>query len=412
MKLIQFRNICIYLFLVSFFFFPRLQTLFISVVFFITFFTGEFVNFKEAVLRNKLSISIAIYFLITLFSMLYTSDMSSGWKGIEIKFSMIAFPIFLPIIFYKSKSINRELIINVLTITAVVYAFLSFSRALYLYSTLGETTNFNSVNLGFRLFQEGPFVHPTYVSIYYVVLILIWGKRIVEDGINKRSGFWILMLIFFLIFIFFSSSKAGILLAAIAIVLLLVYYAKKKKKIIQAVSIFFLFAVIGAIGINNSNLKIRFNDAYQEMTKEYNNPVSYVQSTGARIWVWKSTIQVIKDNPILGVGVGDTRNELTKKYKEVGIIDESILKLDSHQQYLQTTATIGIVGLISLLLVFVSLFYYSKKQSHFILFGFTLTYLLFGFTESMFETQAGIIFFTFFSLFLVSKPQSKIEKEV
>ena len=170
MKLIQFRNICIYLFLVSFFFFPRLQTIFISVAFFITFFTGEFSNFKEAVLRNKLSMSIAIYFLITLVSLLYTSDMTSGLKGIEIKFSMIAFPIFLPLIFYKSKNINRELIINVLTITAVVYAALSFSRAFYLYAILGETINFNSVNLGFRLFQKGPFVHPTYVSIYYVIL--------------------------------------------------------------------------------------------------------------------------------------------------------------------------------------------------------------------------------------------------
>ena len=412
MKLIQFRNICIYLFLVSFFFFPRLQTIFISVAFFITFFTGEFSNFKEAVLRNKLSMSIAIYFLITLVSLLYTSDMTSGWKGIEIKFSMIAFPIFLPLIFYKSKNINRELIINVLTITAVVYAALSFSRAFYLYAILGETINFNSVNLGFRLFQEGPFVHPTYVSIYYVILILIWGKRIVEGGINKRSSFWILMLTFFFIFIFFSSSKAGVLLSVVAVISLLIYYAKKNKKIIQALFMFVFFAIIGAIGINNSNLKTRFNTAYREMTKEYNNPVSYVQSTGARIWVWKSTIQLIEENPIQGVGVGDIRNELTKKYKEVGIIDESILKLDSHQQYLQTTATIGIVGLISLLLVFFSLFYYSKKLNHFILFSFSLTYFLFGFTEPMFETQAGIIFFTFFSLFLVSEPQSKTEKEV
>ncbi|MDB4088365.1 O-antigen ligase family protein [Flavobacteriales bacterium] len=411
MRLIYFRNICIYLFIVSFFFFPRLQTLFIGVAFFITFFTGEFANFKEAVLRNKLSVSIAIYFIITFISLLYTSDMSSGWKGIEIKFSMIAFPIFLPIIFYNSNSINRKTIINVLTITAILYAFLSFSRAFYLYFTLGETINFNSVNLGFRLFQDGPFVHPTYVSIYYVILILLWGKRIVEQGISKRSGLWILMLTFFLVFVFFSSSKAGILLSVLAIFLLLIYYAKKKKKTFQALLMFVLFVIVGVIGVNNSSLKVRFNDAYQEMTKEYKNPVSYVQSTGARIWVWKSTIEVIKENPLLGVGVGDTRYELTKKYKEIGIIDESIIKLDSHQQYLQTTATIGIIGLISLLLIFASLFYYSKKQSHFILFGFTLTYLLFGFTESMFETQGGIIFFTFFSLFLVSKPQSKIENK-
>lgn len=407
MTLIQFRNICIYLFIVSFFFFPRLQTIFISVAFFITFFTGEFNNFKEAVLGTKVGLFIAAYFGITLLSMLYTEDIPMGWKGIEIKFSMIAFPVFLPVIFYNKASINHKLILKVLTITALSYAALSFSRAIYLYLTLGETINFRSVYLGFRMFQEGPFVHPTYVSMYYVVLILILGKSIVDEPRTKRTLLLLSKVFFFLIFIFFSSSKAGILLSVVAIFSLLCYFAVKKKKVLQAILIFIVFVVVGGVGVNNSSLKTRFTTAYDEMTRDNSNPAAYLQSTGTRIWVWKSTIELIEENPILGVGVGDIRTDLTNKYKEVGIKDEAILILDSHQQYLQTTAEVGFVGLLSLLLIFVSMFYYSKKFQHFLLFSFTLTYFLFGFTESMFETQGGIVFFTFFALFLVSKPQIK-----
>lgn len=412
MKLIQLRNIFIYLFLGCFFFFPRFQTGFIAIAFFLTFFTGEFVHFKQLVLKNKVGVSFVLFFLITLLSMFWTSNVPQGWKGIEIKFSLLAFPIFFPLIFSNNR-INKKVVVNVLTASAVVYALLSFSRALFLYSYSHNPEQFYNVDLGFRIFQDGPFVHPTYVSFYYLILVLIWGKKLIESNVSTLKlpiigsmG----LVILFIGFIFFSSSKAGILGLGIAIFYLLAFYAVKKKKVMQASLLFLGFLIVSLVGIYNSSLKLRFEQAYQELTKENSEPGSYLMSTGARIWIWKATSQIIQEHPVAGVGVGDIRDELTKKYKEIGIITIQDSGFDSHQQYLQTFASLGIIGLLSLLLIFFQFFKEGIRNRNFHLFGFGLLYLFFGFTESMLETQAGIVFFTFCALFFYSFKSSKTLK--
>lgn len=341
--------------------------------------------------------------------MFWTSNIPQGWKGIEIKFSLLAFPIFFPLIF-RSNQINKKLAINALTTSAVVYALLSFSRALFLYSDSHNPEQFYNVDLGFRIFQEGPFVHPTYVSFYYLVLVLIWGKKLIGSSssiMNVSTIGNIGLIILFIGFIFFSSSKAGILGLGIAIFYLLAFYAIKKKKVVQASLLFLGFLLVSLVGIYNSSLKLRFEQAYQELTKENSEPGSYLMSTGARIWIWKATSQIIQEHPVIGVGVGDIRDELTKKYKEIGIVTIQDSGFDSHQQYLQTFASLGIIGLLSLLFVFFQFFKEGIRNKNFYLFGFGLLYLFFGFTESMLETQAGIVFFTFCALFFYSFQPSK-----
>ena len=125
MQLIAIRNILVFLFVACFFFYPRLQTLFISLAFFLTFFTGEFYEFKNRVLQNQISWVFIAFFTLGLVSLLWTDNMAAGWKGIEIKFSFIAFAIFLPLIF-NVKSFNFSRVINVLTISSLVYVALSF----------------------------------------------------------------------------------------------------------------------------------------------------------------------------------------------------------------------------------------------------------------------------------------------
>lgn len=411
MKLIQFRNICIYLFIVSFFFSPRLQTLFISVAFFITFFTGEFSNFKSQVFKNKLGWALILFFTLYLISMLYSDNQASGWSSIESKFSLIAFPLFLPLIF--NDGINKKSIIQFINYIALSYIVLSFGKYFYDYFILNDYYPFKGSNIGFKFYPEAKKMHPTYLSFYYLVIILFKGDELINDLKYKRKViFSILNIGLFSFFVIFLSSKVAFIGLFVIIILLIGKYAKKNGKIKQSLLIFGGFIVILIFGIYNSSLYVKFEQTYLELTNTKRTNESYIQSTGARIWFWKTTAEIIQENPIIGVGAGDIRDELSRKYNEKEIKWIQDKGRDSHQQYLQTFATLGIFGFLSLLSIFILMFYYGIKNKNFILFGFTLIYFIFGFTESMFETQAGIIFFTFFALFLVSKTESKIEKEI
>lgn len=404
MNLIKIRNSFLYLSVIGFFFFPFYQTHLISIAFFLTFFTGEFKNFSTLLKKNKIALLFIVFFSIHLVSMLYTENISSGWHGIEVKLAFIAFPLFLPLIF-NSKTVNFYLIFKIMIYTGIGYCLLSFGRAGLIFLESKNVSDLLSSNLGFRIGQSHPFVHPTYVSLYLNVLSLLLIYKLIKiNTTNKYKLFTFGTTALFFIFIVFSSSKLGILLMLINVIILLTYYAIKKSKIKKSLIILSVFSLITVTGIYNSPLKIRFEQAYKEIFHGNKNASGYQMSTGTRIWTWKSTTYIIQDNLLQGVGIGDIREELKIKYKELGITDESRNKLDSHQQFLQTFATIGVFGFINLIMIFFILFQKAIKTKNILLFSFALFYFIFGLTESMLETQAGIVFFTFIAILFYQIP--------
>lgn len=408
MNLVKIRNIFIYLSIIGFFFFPFYQTILISIAFFLTFFTGEFKGYFSVFIKNKVAVVILLFFLIHLTSLLYTTNISSGWRGLEVKLSYLAFPLFLPIIFNSTK-LNIYFLFKIMVVSGLIYCVSSFIRAGLIYLDTNNISDLLSSNLGFRIGQTHPFVHPTYVSLYLNFLILFLSYNLIKKELQiKKIVLSLGTILLFLIFILFSSSKLGILLMSVNVFIILTYYAITKSKIRQALILFSIFSIVSVVGIYNSPLKIRFQQAYKEVFHGNKNAKDYQMSTGTRIWTWKTTVEVIKENPVIGVGIGDIRDELIKQYKEFGITDKSRTRLDSHQQFLQTFATIGLSGITCLLFLFFILFRKAIKTKNIILFSFTLFYFLFGLTESMLETQAGIVFFTFMSLLLFQLPKEKL----
>lgn len=150
--------------------------------------------------------------------------------------------------------------------------------------------------------------------------------------------------------------------------------------------------------ITTTPLKKRFSEAYYEITNQTNRP----GSTKTRKDVWGVTKEIIIENPFLGVGTGDIKDDLKLKYEQKGFQEYIKRGYDSHQQFLQTYASTGLFGFLSLLLVFIICFIRSIKERNYLFFIITTLFFLFGMVESMFERQAGIIFFVFFSMLLYS----------
>jgi len=406
MSLITIRNILIYISIIGFFFFPFYQTHVIALGFLLTFFTGEFKDFMPSFKNNKAGVVLFVFFIIHLFSLLYSNDLSFGTKGLEIKFSFFIFPLFLPIIFH-SKKININLIFKVLIFSGIGYVISSFVMGFYNYLIYNDFKYLLSSNLGFRIGQDGPFLHPTYVSIYINFILLYIGYNFIKTKYFINKKITVLTIVLFLIFILFSTSKIGILLVGINVFIILSYFAIYKNKVKKAILIFITFISISIIGIYNSPVKGRFQEVYEQVVlKQFWNR-DYCLSTQTRMMTWKASKEIIKENPYFGVGIGDIRNDLQKKYKELGFACLKGKGLDSHQQFLQTFATIGISGILTLLLLFFILFRKAIKTKNLILFSFTLFYFLFGLTESFLETQAGIVFFTFFAILLYHNSTEK-----
>jgi hypothetical protein len=122
-----------------------------------------------------------------------------------------------------------------------------------------------------------------------------------------------------------------------------------------------------------------------------------------RFEFWKTSLQIIKNNWLIGVGVGDVQQAFHQQYK----INQTILtkehQLRAHNSFLTSWVSFGIIGcIIFCWMVYYYLYYYaSKKEILPILFGLILISSFFF--EDTLETQMGVTFFAFFYCFFFEK---------
>lgn len=397
MQITQIRNGLLSLFMVAFFFFPQLQTIIISACFVFVLLDKTFYGNFWRLISNNFSVALVLYFSLIVLSMTYSSNLESGLRSIETKFSFLVFPFFLPSIFLNKEMTHRTM--TLFWVGGMSYIFVSFVDALISFLHSHSLSSFFYSELGVGFFQEGSFIHPTYASFFYNILFAYLALQWIQNSPKGKFKFVIIAsLIFVAVFIFMLSSKFGILALAINFLLLLWKYVKNTNQVLRATIFFMAFSIVSILVVWQSPLKKRFVSAYSAVTTANHHP----SSTQTRLDVWRVTSTIISENPILGVGAGDIRNELLLKYQENDYQTYAQREYDSHQEFLQTYAALGLPGIIVLLFIFVLLWKRAISARNYLLFIFTTLFFVFGMVESMLERQAGVVFFVFFSLFLYS----------
>lgn len=122
-----------------------------------------------------------------------------------------------------------------------------------------------------------------------------------------------------------------------------------------------------------------------------------------RVEFWKAACGIINNNWLIGVGTGDTKQAFALQYEKMHSNLDDKHRLRAHNQYLTMWLTYGVFGLV----LFCSLFVVAIKQSrknNFLYASFILIAALSCITEDTLESQAGVMFFTFFFLFFSLNP--------
>jgi O-antigen ligase len=230
-----------------------------------------------------------------------------------------------------------------------------------------------------------------------IIVILLSNDQIKSKRIKY---FMLFLLIWFVFYIILLTAKAGIISMLLISILLILYWTIKKKKII--ISVFILLTFILLVGFSISKLSFLSNRVNATI-ETLNNPTidkNKEDGTVQRIEIWKTSFQIIKDNFLIGVGTGDVKDELLKYYDEKGMIFAKSNHLNAHSQYLQTFVTLGIIGFLALISLFIFPSLFAFKSRNFIYLFFLMIVAINISVESMFENQAGVVFYTFFNTFL------------
>ena len=134
--------------------------------------------------------------------------------------------------------------------------------------------------------------------------------------------------------------------------------------------------------------------------KRYHN--ANANSLIQRFEYWRTSLLIIRQNPIFGVGTGDVPEVFRVQYEKMNSSLDPQFRLRSHNQFLSLTVAFGIMGLLWFVVVLVYPVIRTKRFSYYYLI-FWIIFFISIFTEDTLETQEGVTFYALFtSMFLLA----------
>jgi O-antigen ligase len=247
------------------------------------------------------------------------------------------------------------------------------------------------------------FLHPSYYSMYIdmVFLFIYYLFANEKEVLSKIEKNMLLFSVFFLeLILVLLQSKMGMFISAGLLVVLLAKYGLKhgyKAPGIIAVSMAVLYFLSFHLFIGERSRVV----SAAHIIANNQTSAGSVESTQVRYYVWHSALAVIKAHPVIGVGTGNEASAMVTQYLKDGYTGAAKENLNTHDQYLQTTVVLGVIGLLALLACFLFPFIKCVKERRFIYGAFLVIVAANFLVEAMLETQSGTIFYGLFNSLLM-----------
>lgn len=338
---------------------------------------------------NKAFFIPLLFYALLVISMVYSANKSAGYFDLQVKLSFLLFPLFFGLK-KDENQVSMDKIARIFIIITGVASLGYLIKAAILYYSTGIIPLYMSF--------AHP-LHPSYLSLYIVVNLMF----VFHEIIRSRKLHWISLVssLSGLLVLYYSESKAGMITVVALFSFLLFKLFYQKSKIISLVIVVGFFMGILSLFLLNQRFKYLIV-AGLHIEKVFDHPEQVWESTALRILAWDASLDLIKENPVFGVGGGDVGDELVKVYRQKNYRKPMEMRMNSHNQFLETTVGQGFIGLFILLAFLLVLLY--RPRFPFLSQAFLLIITLNMLFESMFNKQAGVVFIlVIYSLLFVAK---------
>lgn len=223
-----------------------------------------------------------------------------------------------------------------------------------IYAVAGMIVGKNNL-FGMKLFSSGryniSFTFPNHSHFAGFLELMVWlslALGFVHRG-AKRTLF-VCFTIYMATAIAFSLSRGGFLgfLGGLCFFSITSLISRKTQKHIQIIGVFFVTLIAVGCWLGA--------EPFIRRIETLADPLS---ADRTRILVWQKTIEMIKDHPIIGTGIG-TFPFVFPKYQPNSL--SQVYVNHAHNDYLELASETGIVGFLSILITMALLFYGVLKK--------------------------------------------------
>lgn len=352
---------------------------------------------------NFISILFITLYLSYIVGIFFAHELSNGLKYAEYKLAFLLIPLLMSVQTKFNFNLRSAFIGLILaTIFLGIYGILNAYNCF-------STHNSNWLFYCFSSSYISPIHHPSYYSCFLLFAIVGAWYGYLEKWIYFKIIPVILFSLFALLMYGLCLSLAAFLFLGIVIVTFIAYliYKKYGKWITSSflvVSIIFFPILL----FNTPSIGEDIRTTTKSLTEYFSSPQLFLSSTvdsteipgnQKRLIMWTVTGELIVEHPF-GVGTGNVDDYIDPRLEKYGFHELVEEDLNPHNQYLQTTLEIGLIGGLILIVLFGSICWIGIKRKSYLLFFLGASLAFNSLFESMLQQQSGIVFYTFWILLI------------
>jgi len=191
------------------------------------------------------------------------------------------------------------------------------------------------------------FSHPNTMGIFAALIFSVLLGLVFQEGKNNLLLYSVLLMVLFLVFI--SASRSAFMITAFSLLLRFVYSLVHKKK--MQVLFLLLLVFLGAGFVLSHSYRFgeasRFTRVADRIKLKLAGKSAPGKMMGDRRMLWKAGWVTLKNNPVVGVGLGSYLFRMPRYENQIG----RIFNDNTGNMYLHIAAEQGILGLISFLVL-------------------------------------------------------------
>ena len=361
-----------------------------------------------------------VLFLLQLIALFYTNNTQEGWSNIRIKTGLVITPLAIAISSFINGTTRKRLLSHycLVLVVATLYC-LCISLMHYLES--GDSSLFFYHSLVKPIHQ-----HAVYFSLLVMVGLIFLLEDIIQTDFFFPRLLYISLTVYLSVFLLLLSSKLVILFY---LVYLLFWFARlfknnRMKKLTTIIILAFSILIVSLVFATRNPISNRFYEIVKgdiKLVKQNNFKKSdYFNGLQFRLLQWRFVNEILTEHKrwLIGVSPGDAQSILEEKYLSKNMYSGDLAKgsrgyliYNTHNQFLQTVLQNGIIGLLVLLVICFSLLKMALQDRSWYTRSIILLLMVWLFTEAAFETQYGIMIFTFFPLFIYTNKPGLITEQ-
>ena len=283
--------------------------------------------------RTRLWWPVIIFTVITILSVIVSINVDYSLRNIK-KYTFISVFLFFAIVNNVRDLKDVKILLLALMISTGVFSLLALIDYFLFEPSFGSRLSFRYLDKNLGRFSK-----------FYDVVIPINLALVLITKDKIKKVFFGLVFLLSITTIFFMQMRASYLVIFLS--LLAITFVYRKRLFVFMLIIPFLVAIMMPTNmVTRAREMLKFGD--------------YLKSDGVlnyRTEAWKGAVRIIKEHPVLGLGIGKSNfGRTVKKFDDLNIPYDH-----AHNTILQIAVELGLVGLAAFLWLFGSVFYHGIK---------------------------------------------------